>query len=133
MTFACFFLGEYSSIILMCSLFVVLFLGGWLPLIPSIKILYMIPGWIWFSFKIVFIMFFFIWVRATLPRYRFDQLMMLGWTVILPLSFGLLFFTISLLWIYDMHLYVYLMYFVIIIWIIFLLYNYIINLNVSRV
>ena len=133
MTFACFFLGEYSSIILMCSLFVVLFLGGWLPLIPSIKILYMIPGWIWFSFKIVFIMFFFIWVRATLPRYRFDQLMMLGWTVILPLSFGLLFFTISLLWIYDMHLYVYFMYFVIIIWIIFLLYNYFINLNVSRV
>lgn len=95
-TFALFFPAEYSSIILMSSLFVVLFFGGWLPFF-NITVLYWIPGWIWFSFKVTFIMFAFIWVRATLPRYRFDQLMILGWTVILPLSLALLFLTASLM------------------------------------
>lgn len=94
-TFAFFFLAEYSSIILMSSLLVVLFLGGWLPIF-NISILYWIPGWIWFSFKVVFIMFLFIWVRATLPRYRYDQLMALGWKVILPISLGLLLWSIGL-------------------------------------
>lgn len=79
----------------MCSLLVVLFCGGWLPLF-NLAILNIIPGWIWFSFKVSFIMFCFIWVRATLPRYRFDQLMLLGWQWILPISLFLLVWSIIL-------------------------------------
>lgn len=94
-TFAFFFLAEYSSIILMCSLLVVLFCGGWLPIL-NIPFLYWIPGWIWFSLKVSFIMFCFIWVRATLPRYRFDQLMLLGWQWILPISLVLFFWSVIL-------------------------------------
>jgi NADH-quinone oxidoreductase subunit H len=69
----------------MSSLYIILFFGGWLPIL-NYSILYWIPGWLWFSVKVVFIMFAFVWVRATLPRYRFDQLMSLGWKVILPIS-----------------------------------------------
>lgn len=94
-TFTLFFLAEYSSIILMSSLYVVLFFGGWLPFL-NLNILYWIPGWVWFSFKVILIMFLYVWVRATLPRYRFDQLMSLGWKVILPLSLGFFMFTVSL-------------------------------------
>jgi NADH-quinone oxidoreductase subunit H len=99
-TFALFFLAEYSSIILMSSLFVVLFLGGWLPPL-AIAVFQWIPGWIWFSLKVVFLMFGFIWVRATLPRYRFDQLLALGWKVILPLALVFFLLTPTLIWFFE--------------------------------
>jgi len=85
MTFAMFFLGEYANMILMSSLCVILFLGGWLP-IMDVAPLNWIPGVIWFAMKTCFILFIFLWARATLPRYRYDQLMRLGWKVFLPLS-----------------------------------------------
>lgn len=85
MTFALFFLGEYTNMILMSAMTVVLFLGGWLPPF-GIEALAIIPGFIWFILKTFLIMFFFIWARATFPRYRYDQLMRLGWKVFLPLT-----------------------------------------------
>jgi NADH-quinone oxidoreductase subunit H len=83
MAFALFFLGEYMNMILMAGMTVVLFLGGWLPVHESLDF---IPGPIWFAFKVALVLFAFIWMRATLPRYRYDQLMRLGWKVFLPLS-----------------------------------------------
>lgn len=83
---------------------VILFFGGWLPIIDS---LFFIPGWIWFSGKLLFFMYIFVWIRGTLPRYRFDQLMFLGWKVILPLSLALVFLTFSLIeffWFFDMEI-----------------------------
>ena len=85
MTFALFFLGEYANMILMSGMTVVLFLGGWLPPIDVAPFNW-IPGPIWFALKISLLLFVFIWVRATLPRYRYDQLMRLGWKVFLPFS-----------------------------------------------
>lgn len=85
MTFALFFLGEYINMILMSAMTSVLFLGGWLPL-WNVAPLNWIPGPLWFIGKICFVLFCFIWVRATLPRYRYDQLMRLGWKVFLPFS-----------------------------------------------
>ncbi|MEQ9326885.1 MAG: NADH-quinone oxidoreductase subunit NuoH [Rhodospirillales bacterium] len=85
MTFALFFLGEYANMILMSGMTVLLFLGGWHSPIPGETF---IPGVIWFALKISFLLFVFIWVRATLPRYRYDQLMRLGWKVFLPVSLG---------------------------------------------
>ncbi|MEX2649650.1 MAG: NADH-quinone oxidoreductase subunit NuoH [Alphaproteobacteria bacterium] len=85
MTFALFFLGEYANMILMSGMTTVLFLGGWLPLI-DIEPFNWIPGPIWFAAKIAVVLFVFLWVRATFPRYRYDQLMRLGWKVFLPLS-----------------------------------------------
>ncbi len=85
MTFALFFLGEYANMILMSGMTSVLFLGGWLPPF-DIAPFNWIPGPIWFALKIAFCLFIFIWVRATFPRYRYDQLMRLGWKVFLPLS-----------------------------------------------
>jgi len=85
MPFALFFLGEYANMILMSALTTVLFLGGWLPL-ANWPIFTWIPGPIWFALKISVLLFIFIWVRATFPRYRYDQLMRLGWKVFLPLS-----------------------------------------------
>ena len=82
MTFAMFFLGEYANMILMSALAVILFMGGWLAPFG----LDFIPGPIWFFAKIAFILFIFIWARAALPRYRYDQLMRLGWKVFLPIS-----------------------------------------------
>ncbi|WP_373088911.1 NADH-quinone oxidoreductase subunit NuoH [Sneathiella sp.] len=85
MAFALFFLGEYANMILMSGICTVLFLGGWLP--PAdIAIFTWIPGIVWFGIKIAVLLFVFIWVRATLPRYRYDQLMRLGWKVFLPFS-----------------------------------------------
>lgn len=85
MGFALFFLGEYANMILMCSLTTIIFLGGWLP--PTNFILfYFIPPTLWFSLKITFLLFIFIWIRSAFPRYRYDQLMYLGWKVFLPLS-----------------------------------------------
>ncbi len=83
MPFALFFLGEYANMILMSSLAVVLFLGGWHA---PMEALAFVPGGIWFAFKVSFILFIFLWVRATFPRYRYDQLMRLGWKVFLPIS-----------------------------------------------
>ena len=85
MTFALFFLGEYANMILMSWITVILFMGGWLPLF-DIAPFNWIPGPIWFFAKIAFVLFFFLWVRATFPRYRYDQLMRLGWKVFLPFS-----------------------------------------------
>jgi len=85
MTFALFFLGEYANMILMSGMTSVLFLGGWLPPV-NIAPFNWIPGPIWFALKIALVLFFFLWVRATFPRYRYDQLMRLGWKVFLPIS-----------------------------------------------
>ena len=85
MTFALFFLGEYANMILMSGITVILFMGGWLPLF-DIAPFNWIPGPIWFFAKIAFVLFFFLWVRAPFPPYRYDQLMRLGWKVFLPFS-----------------------------------------------
>jgi NADH-quinone oxidoreductase subunit H len=87
MSFALFWLGEYANVLLMCALNAILFFGGWLPplnidLIPWFDV----PGWIWLFGKIFFFFFVFSWVRATVPRFRYDQLMRLGWKVFLPFS-----------------------------------------------
>ncbi|MGE3691413.1 MAG: NADH-quinone oxidoreductase subunit NuoH [Novosphingobium sp.] len=87
MSFALYWLGEYANVLLMCALNAVLFFGGWLPpldidLIPWFDI----PGWFWLIAKIAFFFFVFSWVKATVPRYRYDQLMRLGWKVFLPVS-----------------------------------------------
>ena len=96
MTFALFFLGEYANMLIMSALSSILFLGGWLPIF-NLFFLYFIPGSIWFSLKVVIGVIFFIVTRATLPRYRYDQLMHLGWKCFLPLSIGYLVFTIGIL------------------------------------
>jgi NADH-quinone oxidoreductase subunit H len=85
MTFALFFLGEYANMILMSATTSILFLGGWLPPV-DIAPFNWIPGPVWFAAKVALVLFFFLWVRATFPRYRYDQLMRLGWKVFLPLS-----------------------------------------------
>jgi NADH-quinone oxidoreductase subunit H len=85
MAFALFFLGEYGNMILMSAICSILFLGGWLPPFDLAPFTW-IPGPIWFIAKICFVLFIFIWARATLPRYRYDQLMRLGWKVFLPAS-----------------------------------------------
>ncbi|MCD8570113.1 MAG: NADH-quinone oxidoreductase subunit NuoH [Alphaproteobacteria bacterium] len=85
MTFALFFLGEYANMILMSAITTTLFLGGWLPPF-GITALAFVPGIIWFALKTAFVLFVFLWARATLPRYRYDQLMRLGWKIFLPLT-----------------------------------------------
>jgi NADH-quinone oxidoreductase subunit H len=85
MSFALFFLGEYAAMILMSGMTSVLFLGGWLPPFNFAPFTW-VPGIIWFALKISLCLFVFLWVRATLPRYRYDQLMRLGWKVFLPFS-----------------------------------------------
>ena len=96
MGFALFFLGEYANMILMCSLATILFLGGWFPIINIIPFYWISPT-IWFSIKTTFLLFSFIWVRSSLPRYRYDQLMRLGWKIFLPLSLSWVFFISGLL------------------------------------
>jgi len=85
MTFALFYLGEYGNMILMSAMTSILFLGGWLAPFGVAPFTW-IPGPIWFFAKISFVLFCFLWVRATFPRFRYDQLMRLGWKVFLPLS-----------------------------------------------
>ncbi len=85
MTFALFFLGEYTNMILMSAMTTVLFLGGWLPPF-NIEALDFVPGFMWFVLKTFGVMFFFLWARATFPRYRYDQLMRLGWKIFLPFT-----------------------------------------------
>ena len=94
MSFGLFFLGEYGNMILMSSMSTILFLGGWLPPV-DISFFQNIPGFIWFLLKVTFLLFLFLWVRATLPRYRYDQLMRLGWKVFLPLSLAWIILTSS--------------------------------------
>jgi len=96
MSFALFFLAEYSNIILMCSMTVILFLGGWYPIL-NFWPFYLIPGTIWFAIKTLFFIFLFILIRGTLPRYRYDQLMRLGWKVFLPISLAFLLIISSIL------------------------------------
>ncbi len=85
MSFALFFLGEYANMILVSAMTVTFFMGGYLPPF-GISFLYLVPGFVWFILKICFLLFVFLWIRATLPRYRYDQLMYLGWKVFLPLT-----------------------------------------------
>ena len=85
MSFALFWLGEYANVLLMCALNATLFWGGWLPPVDWAP-LYVVPGIIWLFAKMFFFFFLFSWVKATVPRYRYDQLMRLGWKVFLPLS-----------------------------------------------
>lgn len=85
LAFALFFLGEYANMILLSAMTTILFFGGWLPPFHMTPFTW-IPGLVWFILKICFFLFIFLWVRATLPRYRYDQLMRLGWKVFLPFS-----------------------------------------------
>ncbi len=96
MAFALFFLGEYANMILMSGIATILFLGGWLSPIPFIPFTW-IAGPIWFLLKVAMMLFIFIWVRATLPRFRYDQLMRLGWKIFLPFSLVWLVITASAL------------------------------------
>jgi len=100
MGFALFFLGEYANMILMSSLCTLLFLGGWLPIL-DIPVLNWIPFSIWFSTKVLLFLFTYIWVRAAFPRYRYDQLMRLGWKVFLPLSLAWVVFVAGVLVAFD--------------------------------
>jgi NADH-quinone oxidoreductase subunit H len=89
MRFALFFLAEYANMIVVSSVATTLFLGGWLRPFPNVAILSfldVVPSWTWFLVKSFLFLYFFIWIRATLPRYRYDQLMRLGWKVLIPLA-----------------------------------------------
>jgi NADH-quinone oxidoreductase subunit H len=99
MGFALFSLGEYANMLLMSSLNVILFFGGWLP---PFSFLNFIPGAVWFGIKVCFFVILFIWMRAALPRYRYDQLMGLGWKVFLPISLGYLLLTFCILLSFNM-------------------------------
>ena len=96
MTFGLFFLGEYANMMLMSAMTSILFLGGWLSPLPFAPFTWL-PGPIWFIAKICLVLFMFVWVRATFPRFRYDQLMRLGWKVFLPLSLGWLVLTAGVL------------------------------------
>lgn len=96
MSFALFFLGEYANILLMCALTVILFLGGWLP--PSVSFSGSFGTSFLFSLKILLGIFFFVWARSSLPRYRYDQLMRLGWKIFLPLAFGWVIFVAGIIY-----------------------------------
>lgn len=99
-SFALFFLGEYANMILMSAMTTILFLGGWhVPF--GIDALSFVPGPVWFALKTALILFFFIWVRATFPRFRYDQLMRLGWKVFLPLTLVWLVVITSALFLFD--------------------------------
>lgn len=87
--FAVFFLAEYANMIVISAVMVVLFWGGWLrpfPSVDALAVLDFIPGWCWFFFKMFLVLYLFIWIRATLPRYRYDQLMGIGWKVLIPIA-----------------------------------------------
>ena len=100
LAFGLFFLGEYGNMILMSSLTTILFLGGWYPPFDY-DFLYFIPGFFWFFLKVCIILFLFLWIRATLPRYRYDQLMRLGWKVFLPISLLWIVITSSYLYFFE--------------------------------
>ena len=96
MGFALFFLGEYANMLIMSGMTVILFLGGWLPLFSFAPFTW-VPGPIWFGLKLIIFAAGFAWARAAFPRYRYDQLMRLGWKIFLPLSLGWLFLTAGIL------------------------------------
>ncbi len=100
MTFALFFFGEDANMILMSAIASILFLGGWLPPLAIWPFTW-VPGPIWFILKICLVLFVFIWARATLPRYRYDQLMRLGWKVLLPLSLAWVLLTAGVVLAFD--------------------------------
>jgi len=85
MTFAVFFLAEYANMILIAALTVIMFLGGWEPLLPIVPFTWL-PPVVWFVGKTAIVLFFFLWFRATFPRYRYDQIMRLGWKVFIPVT-----------------------------------------------
>jgi len=101
MLFAMFFLGEYAAMIMMSGMATILFFGGWLPPF-DIVILNQIPGFIWFAGKTSLMLFAFLWVRATFPRFRYDQLMRIGWKVFLPFSLLWVVLTSGFLIIFDL-------------------------------
>ena len=89
MRFALFFLAEYANMIVISSLATTLFLGGWLrpfPSVAALAFLDFVPSWIWFLSKTFVFLYVFLWIRATFPRYRYDQLMRLGWKVLIPIA-----------------------------------------------
>jgi NADH-quinone oxidoreductase subunit H len=91
MRFSLFFLAEYANIIVISAVVAILFLGGWLrpfPNVAALSFLDVVPAWIWFISKIFVFLYVFIWLRATLPRYRYDQLMSLGWKLFIPIAIG---------------------------------------------
>ena len=94
MSFGLFFLGEYGNMILMSSMTTILFLGGWMAPFDS-EILNLLPGYLWFLIKVAILLFVFLWFRATLPRYRYEQLMRLLWKVFLPMSLAWIIITSS--------------------------------------
>lgn len=98
MGFALFFLGEYANILLISSLIVTLFLGGWLPVL---SVLSFIPGPLWFGLKVAFLACIFVIIRAVLPRFRYDQLMQIGWKVFIPLTLGWVIFISGILIAFD--------------------------------
>ena len=100
-SFVLFFLAEYASMILMSAMTVILFMGGWLPPF-DVYPFNIVPSVVWFTIKIVFVLFLFLWVRGTFPRYRYDQLMRLGWKVFLPLSLFWVVVTAGFLITFDM-------------------------------
>jgi NADH-quinone oxidoreductase subunit H len=103
MRFALFFLAEYANMIVVAAVTTTLFLGGYLRPFPNVEALWIldyVPGWIWFILKTFAFLYVFIWIRATLPRYRYDQLMRLGWKVLIPLGIANLVVTgiLKVLW-----------------------------------
>jgi NADH-quinone oxidoreductase subunit H len=96
MTFGLFFLGEYANMILLSAMGAILFLGGWMSPIPYAPFTW-VPGIVWFCLKIAMLLFVFSWTKGTLPRYRYDQLMRLGWKVFLPVSLGWVVLTAAVL------------------------------------
>ena len=96
MRFAMFFLAEYANMIVVAAVVTTLFFGGWLPPFPNVgwlAFLGWIPGWMWFLVKCFVFLYVFVWIRATLPRYRYDQLMRVGWKVLIPVALANLFVT----------------------------------------
>ncbi|MDA7606785.1 NADH-quinone oxidoreductase subunit NuoH [Pelagibacteraceae bacterium] len=100
MMYAMFWLGEYANILLMCAMGAILFLGGWLPLIDIFPF-NVLPGPLWMILKILFLFFLFALVKAIVPRYRYDQLMRLGWKILLPFSLFYVVLTASYLFYFD--------------------------------
>ena len=100
MTYALFFLGEYANMILMSAMTTTLFLGGWLPPF-GLEFLDVVPGIVWFGLKTALVMFVFLWARATLPRFRYDQLMRLGWKIFLPVTLFWVVLTAGVLMAFD--------------------------------
>ena len=91
MRFALFFLAEYANIIVISAVVSIMFLGGWMrpfPNVEALAFLDLIPSWVWLVGKVFLFLYVFIWIRATLPRYRYDQLMQLGWKVLIPIAIG---------------------------------------------